>query len=434
MQASIEDITIDSKYRADGVKLRKQNTTITSGDMGDMVNIKITDYLDGFQYLSSGNPPLPPGGGGSESLMANSESARAFERQAYSIEPVALTPISLKNADLQFFPTAEGFYDYKKDQYIYQYKDHLGNTRISFGRNSAGALEITDANDYYPFGMNHLKSGNSFFGINSYKNYKFQGQELQETGWYSFKWRNYMPDVGRFFNIDPLAEKYPTWTPYAFSGNRVIDARELEGLEPMLINKTTKNLVIVNQGWVGNPPKGATQAQNFVKTNKEGGIDYTGIGILNNLNSLTTQVGIFASSTGEVTKNDILTSIQSFRKQSPNGKLIMVGHSMGADNEVELVKEHPEINVDLLFTLDIADDPRSGYDDDNIPPNVKTAINYYNKNDGFMHSSIGGEDIEVENSVKTKGINVPVSASHTEIDNKYKDHAYDSVKKELNKK
>jgi hypothetical protein len=36
----------------------------------------------------------------------------------------------------------EPFYDYKKDQYIYQYKDHLGNTRVSFGRNSAGALEI----------------------------------------------------------------------------------------------------------------------------------------------------------------------------------------------------------------------------------------------------------------------------------------------------
>jgi RHS repeat-associated protein len=241
MQASIENITIDSRYRADGVKLRKQNTTITSGLMGDIVNIKITDYLDGFQYLSSGNPPAPPGGGGSESLMANSESARAFERQAYSIDngPVALTPMTLKNTDLQFFPTAEGFYDYKKDQYIYQYEDHLGNARVSFGRNSAGALEITDANDYYPFGMNHLKTGSAIFGQGSYKNYKYQEQELQETGFYSFKWRNYMPDLGRFFNIDPLSEKYSFQSHYNFSENRVIDARELEGLEAVLINDTT---------------------------------------------------------------------------------------------------------------------------------------------------------------------------------------------------
>ncbi|MDQ8142904.1 hypothetical protein [Chryseobacterium sp. CFS15] len=36
--------------------------------------------------------------------------------------------------------------------------------------------EITDANDYYPFGMNHLKTGNAFFG-GSYKDYKYNGKE-----------------------------------------------------------------------------------------------------------------------------------------------------------------------------------------------------------------------------------------------------------------
>ncbi|MFZ4931102.1 hypothetical protein [Chryseobacterium sp. Mn2064] len=43
-----------------------------------------------------------------------------------------------------------------------------------------------------------------------------------------------MSDIGRFFNIDPLAQKYLTWAPYVFSGNRIIDARELEGLESYL--------------------------------------------------------------------------------------------------------------------------------------------------------------------------------------------------------
>ncbi|ASE62175.1 RHS repeat-associated core domain [Chryseobacterium indologenes] len=87
--------------------------------------------------------------------------------------------------------------------------------------------------------MNHLKSGNAFFGAGTYKNYKYQGQELQETGWYRFKWRNYMPDTGRFFNIDPLSEKYAFQSHYNFSENRVIDARELEGLEAKLINENT---------------------------------------------------------------------------------------------------------------------------------------------------------------------------------------------------
>jgi len=65
---------------------------------------------------------------------------------------------------------------------------------------------------------------------------KFQGQEQQDAfdlGWYNFKWRMHNPEIGRFMCIDPLAEKYYYNSPYAFSGNRLIDAFELEGLEPV---------------------------------------------------------------------------------------------------------------------------------------------------------------------------------------------------------
>ncbi|MCQ9638179.1 hypothetical protein MP478_02170 [Chryseobacterium sp. WG14] len=68
---------------------------------------------------------------------------------------------------------------------IYQYIDQLGNVRVSYGRNSIGVLESTDANDYYPFGMNHLKPGISYFAQGSYKSNKYNGKELQETGMYS---------------------------------------------------------------------------------------------------------------------------------------------------------------------------------------------------------------------------------------------------------
>ncbi|WPO81854.1 hypothetical protein SD427_13880 [Chryseobacterium sp. JJR-5R] len=144
----------------------------------------MTDYLDGFQYFKTeliGNPVFPgnPGGGGSESLMANSETSHALERQAFSryspSDPVVLEPLALQNPDLQFFPTAEGFYDYKKNQYIYHYQDQIGNIRLSYGRNpGTGLMEIVDQNDYYPFGMNHLKTGNAIFGAATYKNYKYQ--------------------------------------------------------------------------------------------------------------------------------------------------------------------------------------------------------------------------------------------------------------------
>mgnify|MGYP002735522834 CR=1 FL=1 len=71
--------------------------------------------------------------------------------------------------------------------------------------------------------------------------YKYQGQERQDDfglNWDSLKWRNYDYAIGRFMTIDPLTEEYHTWSPYVFNSNRVIDARELEGLEPHSVHKT----------------------------------------------------------------------------------------------------------------------------------------------------------------------------------------------------
>jgi len=199
------------------------------------------DYLDGFQYkteettttgggvIDTPVPELPKG------TMPLAMEQEAFLDATLDSEGATVEePLPI----LQFFPTAEGFYDYQKNLYIYQYKDHLGNTRLSYAKNpTTGSVEVQDQNDYYPFGMNHLKTGVAYFGTGTWNNYKYQGQELQETGWYSFKWRNYMPDVGRFFNIDPLSEKYAYQSHYNFSENRVIDAIELEGLEKVQVNE-----------------------------------------------------------------------------------------------------------------------------------------------------------------------------------------------------
>jgi len=236
-----ENIIINTKYRADGTKLRKENTTDITGFNGSISTISITDYLDGFQYLKSVSL-IPPGGGGFEMLAASALSRRAMEPQAFSlVGPVDTDPtidppfggggitVDVKTPDLQFFPTAEGFYDYQKNQYIYQYKDHLGNNRVSFARNSAGVLEITDANDYYPFGMNHLKTGNAYFG-GSYKDYKYNGKELQETGMYDYGARFYMPDIGRWGVVDPLAEKMTRYSPYNYAWDNPIRFIDPDGM------------------------------------------------------------------------------------------------------------------------------------------------------------------------------------------------------------
>uniref|UniRef100_UPI00286AD418 DUF4329 domain-containing protein n=1 Tax=Flavobacterium sp. TaxID=239 RepID=UPI00286AD418 len=115
-----------------------------------------------------------------------------------------------------------------------------------------------EENNYYPFGLKHTNynsdpivlsgsatSRNTFriapAGFSPYYQYKFQSQERQDElglNWDSFKWRNYDFAIGRFMSIDPLTEEYHTWSPYVFSGNRVIDSRELEGLEPLSVHST----------------------------------------------------------------------------------------------------------------------------------------------------------------------------------------------------
>jgi len=97
---------------------------------------------------------------------------------------------------------------------------------------TAGALEIVDANDYYPFGMNHLKSGKAIFGQGSYKNYKYSGKELQETGMYDFGARMYMPDLGRWGVMDPLAEMMRRHSPYNYAYNNPVNFVDPDGMMP----------------------------------------------------------------------------------------------------------------------------------------------------------------------------------------------------------
>ncbi|MBK7682340.1 MAG: hypothetical protein IPJ26_07650 [Bacteroidetes bacterium] len=71
----------------------------------------------------------------------------------------------------------------------------------------------------------------------------FQGQEKDdeikgEGNSINYKYRMDDPRIGRFFAIDPLFKKYPYYSPYAFSGNRVIDAIEQEGLQPERVTET----------------------------------------------------------------------------------------------------------------------------------------------------------------------------------------------------
>lgn len=78
-------------------------------------------------------------------------------------------------------------------------------------------------------------------GNSSDYRYGFQGQEkddeiIGEGNSVNYTYRMHDPRTGRFFTADPLTSKYPWYSPYQFSGNRPIDAIELEGLEEFLVH------------------------------------------------------------------------------------------------------------------------------------------------------------------------------------------------------
>lgn len=99
------------------------------------------------------------------------------------------------------------------------------------------SADVVTHNEYYPFGM---LVPNRHASSSAYR-YGFQGQEKDdelkgEGNSLNYKFRMHDPRVGRFFAVDPLASKYPFFSPYSFGANRVIDRIELEGLESKKTN------------------------------------------------------------------------------------------------------------------------------------------------------------------------------------------------------
>ena len=114
--------------------------------------------------------------------------------------------------------------------------------------------------DYYPFGLTFNQQTRE---DTQDQNYGFQGQEHQkdlDLGWVQFKWRMHNPSIGRFFNVDPLADSYVHNSPYAFSENKVVAHVELEGLESVPFMKEARqfeNSVKSFQKGIGDVKKAA---------------------------------------------------------------------------------------------------------------------------------------------------------------------------------
>ncbi|WP_340067364.1 RHS repeat-associated core domain-containing protein, partial [Ascidiimonas aurantiaca] len=164
-------------------------------------------------------------------------------------------------------------------RYVYQYRDHLGNVRLSYqDSNNDGTIdpstEILSEKNYYPFGLKHQGyNSNISGGENNYMT--FQGKEHQrELGLetYDFGFRAFDPAIARWTVVDPLAERRYELTPYNFVQNSPMFRIDPDGLTDFALNKETGEVSQV--GETNDDP------DRIVKTDKNGNVKKKGEGFL----------------------------------------------------------------------------------------------------------------------------------------------------------
>ncbi len=156
--------------------------------------------------------------------------------------------------------------------YAYQYKDHLGNIRLNYGKDpETNVLKVLEENHYYPFGLKHqnYNTGRRQLGKKEeilagnltlmpafvlpteekpmvYK-YKYNGKEWQDElglNFYDYGARNYDPAIGRWMNLDPLAEKYTNMSLYAYVANNPLIYIDPDGKEIVVANKKDQKAIL----------------------------------------------------------------------------------------------------------------------------------------------------------------------------------------------
>ncbi|WP_073584669.1 RHS repeat-associated core domain-containing protein [Flavobacterium cucumis] len=173
-----------------------------------------------------------------------------------------------ENGNLLFFPHAEGYVNVVSGavptyNYVYQYKDHLGNNRLSYATTTQASqtqLTILEESHYYPFGLKHAQYNSDHYqfippangnnvallpaGQNGNYQYKYNGKEYQDElglNMYDYGARNYDPALGRWMNIDPKAEKYFNLSPYVYVANMPTIAIDPDGKEIFIPLKGNSN-------------------------------------------------------------------------------------------------------------------------------------------------------------------------------------------------
>lgn len=243
----------------------KENATQTGDYTYDANGNMITDANKGITSISYNHLNLPTqvtAANGTIQYVYDASGIKLIKMATETGQPTVTTQYAANfqyndagtgTDELIFFNHAEGYIEPNGSNYdyIYQYKDHLGNIRLSYGdANGNGSIEpnseIREENNYYPFGLKHKGYNNLVNGTDH--PYGYNGKEEQsEIGldWHDYGARNYDAALGRWMNIDPLADFAPELTPYRYSANNPIFFSDPSGLWEFVFNDETNTLSLV---------------------------------------------------------------------------------------------------------------------------------------------------------------------------------------------
>jgi RHS repeat-associated protein len=137
-------------------------------------------------------------------------------------------------------------------RYEYLLRDHLGNTRVSFtDKNGNGVInseaEILQENHYYPFGKSMEGAWYKDASASKYR-YLYNGKELTDEfnlNFYDYGARWLDPGMASWWEVDPLGEKMPAWSPYSYGFNNPIRFVDPTGLIPSTHTDGDGNVVAV---------------------------------------------------------------------------------------------------------------------------------------------------------------------------------------------
>ncbi len=125
-------------------------------------------------------------------------------------------------------------------RYEYSIRDHLGNTRLTFtDKNANGVVDVTNTsaneilqeNHFYPFGLDMAGPWMNDAVLDN--QYKYNGKELNGDfglNWMDYGARWYDASVGRWWNVDLMADVYTLWSPYNYGLGSPVQNSDPDGM------------------------------------------------------------------------------------------------------------------------------------------------------------------------------------------------------------